>query len=65
MIEHDESGHEAIVLDDVDDEGHPANVRNVRCLPDDDGPEVGLKIAGEEQRWFPVEIVDADGGDQA
>ncbi|MDF9748393.1 hypothetical protein [Natrinema salsiterrestre] len=38
-------------------EGRTAEIRNEECLPGEDGvPKIGLKIAGEEQRWFPVEI---------
>lgn len=39
-------------------------VRNERCLPgEDDTPTVGLKIHGEDQRWFPVDIQEADRDD--
>ncbi|UHQ96414.1 hypothetical protein [Natrinema halophilum] len=43
--------------DYLEGEGRTAKIRNEECLPGEDGtPRVGLKIAGEEQRWFPVEI---------
>jgi len=48
--------------DYLDGEGRTAEVRNDECLPDGDGPKVGLKIEGEDQRWFPVE---APGGELA
>lgn len=45
-------------------EGRTAKIKNDECLPDeDDVPKVGLKIAGEEQRWLPVEI-DVDKSDE-
>lgn len=43
--------------DYLEGEGRTAEIRNEECLPgEDEGPKVGLKIAGESQRWFPVEI---------
>lgn len=48
--------------DYLEGEGRTAEVRNEKCLPDGDGPMVGLKIEGEDQRWFPVE---AEGGELA
>lgn len=43
--------------DYLEGEGRTAAIRNEECLPGEDGtPQVGLKIAGKEQRWFPVEI---------
>lgn len=48
--------------DYLEGEGRTAEIRNEECLPGDDGvPKIGLKIAGEDQRWFPVEI---QGGDR-
>jgi len=44
-------------------EGRTAKIRNDECLPDeDDEPyKIGLKIAGEDQQWFPLDIVDGGG----
>lgn len=48
--------------DYLDGKERTAEIRNERCLPDGDGPMVGLKIAGEDQRWFPIEL---PGGESA
>ena len=48
--------------DYLDGEGRTAKIRNEKCLPDGDGPKVGLMIEGEDQRWFPVDV---DGGESA
>lgn len=47
--------------DYLEGEGRTAEIGNEECLPgEDDTPLVGLKIAGETQRWFPVEIEEDD-----
>ena len=55
-----------ITVDDWDsdlfDGVRTAKIRNKKCLPDGDGPMVGLMIEGEDQRWFPVDV---DGGESA
>ena len=42
--------------DYLDGGGRTAAIRNLECLPDEDGPKVGLKIAGHAQHWVPVEV---------
>ena len=43
--------------DYLEGEGRTTVIQNEECLPgENEIPMVGLKIAGEDQRWFPVEI---------
>jgi hypothetical protein len=58
--------YDLITPDDWDvSEERPESARNPECLESEHAPLVGLMLAGEEQRWLPVNLVESDDRDPA